>query len=433
MNKVTVKVGHNVVIGGDNPLVIQTMLNTHTDDIKACVKQAARCFDAGAEMVRLTVPSLADIENLRKIKEQLVFMGYDGPLVADVHFNSEIAIEAAKIVEKVRINPGNFHKDFDKACEQLARLLDVCKERGTAIRIGINHGSLGERITEKYGDSPEGMCAAAIEWIDLCEKQDFHNLVISLKSSNTKVMVAAYRLLDAAMKERGWYYPLHLGVTEAGAGDAARMKSAVAISTLLQEGIGSTIRISLTEKPEKEVVAGQYFVARYNYGAPSSLVHVKMSGKHAVAYYRRAKTNLMDIACDWGKALLDGTVEDVTFKGILKKGQYYRDELLQAVRKRFYRPEYIACPGCGRTMYNIQDVLAKVQAATADYKDVVIAVMGCIVNGPGEMADADYGYVGAGRGTVSIYRGKEKVYSLVPENEAIDLLKKLIEEDAAIK
>lgn len=433
MNKVTVKVGHNVVIGGDNPLVIQTMLNTHTDDIKACVKQAARCFDAGAEMVRLTVPSLADIENLRKIKEQLVFMGYDGPLVADVHFNSEIAIEAAKIVEKVRINPGNFHKDFAQACIQLERFLEVCKEYGTAVRIGVNHGSLGARITETYGDSPEGMCAAALEWIELCEKCDFHNLVISLKSSNTKVMVAAYRLLDKAMNSREWYYPLHLGVTEAGNGDAARIKSAAAISTLLADGLGSTIRVSLTEDPENEVVCGYYFVERYNFGKPSSLVKVEIAGGVAKAEYVPSETNLMDIACDFGKPLMDGELTDIQILGLGAQGEYFRDELLQAVRKRFYRPEYIACPGCGRTMYNIQEVLEKVKEATKDYKDVVIAVMGCIVNGPGEMADADYGYVGAGRGTVSIYKGKEKVYSLVPENEAIELLKQLIERDAANK
>ncbi|MBR0322127.1 MAG: (E)-4-hydroxy-3-methylbut-2-enyl-diphosphate synthase, partial [Bacteroidales bacterium] len=240
------KVG-NVIIGGCNPIVVQTMCNTHTSDVEASVEQCVRLYEAGAQLIRLTVPSLGQVESLRKIKEELRSRGIDTPLVADVHFSSEIAIAVAEVVEKVRINPGNFHKDHQKAREQFARLVEVCKENGTAIRIGLNHGSLGERITNLYGNTPLAMKEAVMEWLDMCVENDFYNVVVSLKASNTFVMVEAYRLLANEMQKKGVVFPLHLGVTEAGNGDAGRIKSAVGISALLSEGIGDTIRVSLTE------------------------------------------------------------------------------------------------------------------------------------------------------------------------------------------
>lgn len=448
MEYIQAKVGE-IVIAHDAPLVIQTMLNTHTSDIDACVALSAKAFDAGAQMVRITVPSIPDVECLAEIQRRLRSMGYTRPLVADVHFNSEIAIAAARVVEKVRINPGNFHKDFDIACEKLSELIEVCKEYGTAIRIGINHGSLGERITNLYGNTPLGMCKAALEWLQLCQKQDFHNLVISLKASNTVVMVQAYRLLVEAMKKDGRIYPVHLGVTEAGAGDAARMKSAAAISTLLSEGIGETIRVSLTEDIENEVRVGNYFLDRYSLGKPSALKSVSISdeeGKRvATAVYSPFETReeaLLCFSCDFGKRLFDRTLDavKVVFEGIgdLREGEtlesfeeYAADELMQATRRRFYRPEYIACPGCGRTMYDLQKAFAEVQAKTAHLNGLVIAVMGCIVNGPGEMADADYGYVGEGGGKVSIYRRSERVFAHIPQEEAVEKLLGLIESDKA--
>ena len=248
METLTVKVG-NITIGGDSPIVVQTMCNTHTSDVEASVAQCIRLHEAGAQLIRLTVPSLGQVENLREIKSQLREAGIDTPLVADVHFSSEIAIAAASVVEKVRINPGNFHKDHEKAREQFARLVEVCKENGTAIRIGLNHGSLGDRITNLYGNTPLAMKEAVMEWLQMCVENDFYNVVVSLKASNTFVMVEAYRLLAKQMEEMGIVFPLHLGVTEAGNGDGGRIKSAVGISALLSEGIGKTLRVSLTEDP----------------------------------------------------------------------------------------------------------------------------------------------------------------------------------------
>lgn len=252
MNTLEVKVG-KVTIGGEAPIVVQTMCNTHTSDIEASIAQCVRLYEAGAEMIRLTVPSLSQVESLRLIRENLRSRGIDTPLVADVHFSSEIAIAAAEIVEKVRINPGNFHKDHDKAKEQFARLVEVCKRNGTAIRIGLNHGSLGERITNLYGNTPLAMKEAVMEWLNMCIENGFYNVVVSLKASNTFVMVEAYRLLADEMARREMVFPLHLGVTEAGNGDSGRIKSAVGISALLSEGIGNTIRVSLTEDPANEL------------------------------------------------------------------------------------------------------------------------------------------------------------------------------------
>lgn len=429
METLTVKVG-NVLIGGDNPIVVQTMCNTHTSDVEASVAQCIRLAKAGAQLIRLTVPSLAQVESLRQIKEILRSEGISTPLVADVHFSSEIAIAAASVVEKVRINPGNFHKDHDKAREQFARLVQVCKENGTAIRIGLNHGSLGERITNLYGNTPLAMKEAVMEWLDMCVENDFYNVVVSLKASNTFVMVEAYRLLAKEMQNNGIVFPLHLGVTEAGNGDGGRIKSAVGISALLSEGIGNTIRVSLTEDPENEIPVAQYLADRYDHRIHSSMVSVSIEGKKAVASYSAPARErlILDFACDFGKRLLDKELDEVELTGV-DDAEYLADELMQAARRRFYRPEYIACPGCGRTMYNLEGTFEEVKRRTSHLKGMVIAVMGCIVNGPGEMADADWGYVGEGNGKVSIYKGKSPILRHVPENEAIDRLLELIAEE----
>ena len=441
MKTESVKIGNNLTIGGESPIVVQTMCNTHTSDVEASVKQCVRLYEAGAQMIRLTVPSMAQVESLAQIKEELRSQGIMTPLVADVHFSSEIAIAAAAVVEKVRINPGNFHKDHEKAREQFARLVEVCKEHGTAIRIGLNHGSLGERITNLYGNTPLAMKEAVMEWLDMCIENDFTNVVVSLKASNTFVMTEAYRLLAKQMQESGHMFPLHLGVTEAGNGDGGRIKSAVGISVLLSEGIGNTIRVSLTEDPANEIPVAQYLADRYDHKITSSMSSLSLEGKKAVATYHAPSKEklLLDFSCDFGKRLLDKELDEVVLCGTYMDGdtqvvlddsdyaRYLTDELMQAARRRFYRPEYIACPGCGRTMYNLEGTFEEVKRRTAHLKGMVIAVMGCIVNGPGEMADADWGYVGEGNGKVSIYKGKEPIMRHVPENEAIDKLLELIE------
>ena len=430
-----------VEIGGGSPIVVQTMCNTHTSDIEASVAQCKRLHDAGAQLIRLTVPSMSQVESLKEIKSRLRAEGIMTPLVADVHFSSDIAIAAAEVVEKVRINPGNFHKDHEKAKEQFARLVTVCKENGTAIRIGLNHGSLGERITNLYGNTPLAMKEAVMEWLDMCVENDFFNVVVSLKASNTHVMVEAYRLLAEEMQKTGIVFPLHLGVTEAGNGDDGRIKSAVGISALLSEGIGDTIRVSLTEDPANEIPVAQYLADRYDHRLHSSMVAIALEDRKAIATYRAPSRErlLMDFSCDFGKRLLDKDLDEVELRGTFMENgeekvldgseyaEYLTDELMQAARRRFYRPEYIACPGCGRTMYNLEGTFEEVKRRTRHLKGMVIAVMGCVVNGPGEMADADWGYVGEGNGKVSIYKGKSPVLRHVPETEAIDRLLELIE------
>lgn len=430
MKAIIAKAG-KVLIGGDNPVAVQTMCNTHTADIEASFAQCAVLAKAGAQLIRLTTPSLSDVRALAEIKDRLRAAGIDTPLVADIHFRSDVALAAAAVAEKVRINPGNFHKDSAMAAREFAKLLEICKEHGTAVRIGVNHGSLGERITSLYGNTPEGMAQAAMEWLKMCIDNDFYNVVVSLKASNTIVMVQAYRILRKKMAdELDMMFPLHLGVTEAGNGDAGRIKSAVGISALLNDGIGDTIRVSLTEDPRAEIPAAYSIIescapaaARNSAAAPSG---------PGTAVSNPWERHIIAQACKYGKDLLDGKINDFEIDSEYgaERDAYLKDEILQAARRRFYRPEYIACPGCGRTMYNLEAVFEQVKARTAHLGNVCIAVMGCIVNGPGEMADADYGYVGEGRGLVSIYKGKKAVYRHIPENEAIDRLLELIAEDA---
>ncbi len=400
LKTIPVRIGDSLIIGGGNPIVVQTMCNTHTSDVEATVAQCLELASAGAQLIRITVPGLQDIPHLRAIKERLRAAGCGTPLVADIHFSSQTAIAAAEIVEKVRINPGNFHPDHDKARAEFARLIEVCREHGTAIRIGLNHGSLGAYITSLYGNTPHAMAQAAMEWVQMCTEAKFYNVVVSLKASNTIVMTEAYRELVAMMQSTGTVFPLHLGVTEAGNGDSGRIKSCVGIAALLQEGIGDTVRVSLTEPPVAELPVARFLA----------------SGEGG--------DKTLEAAVEWGPKLLRREIDTIPDSAGLS--EYLKDEIMQAARRRFYKPEYIACPGCGRTMYDLQKTFEEVKARTSHLKGMVIAVMGCIVNGPGEMADADWGYVGEGGGRVSIYRKGEPVLRHVPDSEAIDRLLELI-------
>lgn len=402
LRTIPVKIGKDLIIGGEAPIVVQTMCNTHTSDVDATVAQCLELAAAGAQLIRITVPGMQDIPQLKAIKERLRSQGCDAPLVADIHFSSRTAIAAAQIVEKVRINPGNFHPDHETARSEFARLLEVCKEHGTAIRVGLNHGSLGSYITDLYGNTPEAMARAAMEWLQMCKAADFLNVVVSLKASNTVVMTEAYRELVRMMQEDGTVFPLHLGVTEAGNGDSGRIKSCVGIASLLQEGIGDTLRVSLTEPPVDELP-----VARFLAGQAEG-------------------DDMLRAAVQWGPRLLKREIDDIPAEAGLS--EYLKDEIMQAARRRFYKPEYIACPGCGRTMYDLQGTFEEVKRRTAHLKGMVIAVMGCIVNGPGEMADADWGYVGEGGGKVSIYHNGQPVLRHIPDKEAIDKLLELIGE-----
>ena len=408
----TVRVGDSVLIGSGHPIVVQTMCNTHTSDIEATVAQCRRLAAAGSQLIRITVPAMADVQHLAEIRRRLREEGIQTPLVADIHFSSEIAMAVVPVVEKIRINPGNFHPDHQKARALFGQFLGLCKQYNRAIRIGLNHGSLGKYIVEKYGNTPQAMALAAMEWVEMCIDAEFYNVVVSLKASNTVVMVNAYRELARLMQEKGVVFPLHVGVTEAGNGDSGRIKSCVAISTLLSEGIGNTIRVSLTEDPANELPVAQYLAHRYSPAAAPAL--------------SAREEGILKAACDWGAPLLNHEVDDIPLDD-----EYLKDEILQACRRRFYKPEYIACPGCGRTLYNLEETFNRVKAATGGFKDVVIAVMGCIVNGPGEMADADYGYVGEGFGKVTLYRKKEPVLRHIPEDEAVEKLVELIKADQA--
>lgn len=368
----------DVTIGGGNPVVVQSMINEDTLDIDGSVAGIRRLHEAGCEIVRVTVPSLGHAKALAKIKQQLADTYQTVPLVADVHHNGmKIALEVAKHVDKVRINPGlyvfekadsdrteytqsEFDNIGDKIRETLEPLVISLRDQGKAMRIGVNHGSLAERMLFTYGDTPEGMVESALEFIRICESLNFYNLIISLKASRVPVMIAAYRLMVKRMDELGMDYPLHLGVTEAGDGEYGRIKSTAGIGTLLAMGIGDTIRVSLTEAPEKEI---------------------------PVCY-----------------------------------------SILQALGLRKTMVEYVACPSCGRTLFNLEDVLHKVRDATSHLTGLDIAVMGCIVNGPGEMADADYGYVGKQPGTIALYRGREEI-KRVPEDQGVAELINLIKAD----
>ncbi len=373
----------NLPMGGNNPIRVQSMTTCSTMDTEGCVAQIKRIVDAGGEYVRLTTQGISEAENLKNIKERLRSDGYSVPIIADVHFNAHVADVAALYADKVRINPGNYvdparkfkHLEYSdeeyadeikKIEERFVPFLNICKEHNTAIRIGVNHGSLSDRIMSRYGDTPAGMVESCMEFLRICVKEQFFNVVISIKASNTVVMVQTVRLLVQEMDKEDMHFPIHLGVTEAGEGEDGRLKSAVGIGSLLLDGIGDTIRVSLSEEPENEI---------------------------PVAY-----------------------------------------NILQATRARITKTEFISCPGCGRTLYDLQGTISRIKSAINSNKDISakslkIGIMGCIVNGPGEMADADYGYVGAGRNKISLYRKKECVMKNIPEEEAVEKLLELINGD----
>ncbi len=596
-------------MGGNNPVRVQTMTTTNTNDTLATVEQCIRAAKVGAEYVRITTQGIKEASNLENIKRELISRGFNIPLISDVHFNPAAALESAKHIEKVRINPGNFidprakfenidytdeeyAHEISRIEEKLIPLIEICRNRKVAIRLGINHGSLSDRIMSRYGDTPEGMVESAMEFLHICRKHKFDDIVISMKSSNTRVMVYAVRLLISRMNMEDMHYPLHLGVTEAGDGEDGRIKSAVGIGALLADGIGDTIRVSLTEEPENEIPVAQKLVAYfenrqtnptiepiaklpynpYDYARRESIA-IDAIGSHnppvvianlsnrnsinldtiqqwgwnydteseqwkrtdiaadylwlngaqlnslattnglpiidnslvlSVAEYLSAKSsdkqfvrieysdlaniNLITQLKDDTKTVIiletsntngfteqraafvrlmeqrvtapviihrtysDANKEDFQLKSASDFGGLLIDGLgdgiiitapsiadndvcstaftvLQAARTRFSKTEYISCPGCGRTLYNLQQTLQKIKAHTSQLKGLKIGVMGCIVNGPGEMADADYGYVGAGPGRITLYKGKEVVKKNIPEDNAIAELVNVIKEN----
>ena len=435
---INVQVG-NIFIGSDYPIRVQTMANTSTNDIDASVDQARRCIEAGAELLRFTTQGIREVESLREIHAQVLTAV---PLVADVHFNSEVADAAAQVVEAVRVNPGNYSKDASKLEERFVHLLDICKKHETAIRIGVNHGSLSERMMDLYGDTPQGMVESVMEFLRIAVEHDFNDIVISVKASNTRVMVDTVRLLVKTMDKEHMAFPLHLGVTEAGEGEDGRIKSAVGIGALLADGIGDTIRVSLSEAPENEIPVARdlvdYFAdedsIRYD-GSVVAEVLDNIGGSAEIRYTSYEEDwdlFCLQAAAECGRLLWDYKATELTLVNpnfTENKLNFLSKDILQAARVRIYKTEYISCPGCGRTMFDLQKTVAEVKKATAHLTGLKIAVMGCIVNGPGEMADADYGYVGAGRDRISLYKGKECVLKNIPQEEAVEQLLKLIEND----
>ena len=557
---VEVKVG-GVTIGYGNPVRVQSMTNTSTMDTDGSVEQVLRIVGKGGELVRLTTQGNREAVNMGSIKEQLKARGCNVPLVADVHFNASVADTAARYADKVRVNPGNYvdaartFKQIDytdaEYADELKRLrerfvafLDICKAEGKAVRVGVNHGSLSDRIMSRYGDTPSGVVESCMEFLRICRDEQFNDVVVSIKTSNTSMMVTTVRRLVRVMAEEGISYPLHLGVTEAGDAEDGRIKSAVGIGALLADGIGDTLRVSLAEAPENEIPVakelagyvalregqplidaavapcfdyeepqrratlaagvvggnnlpvvvggavtdadiapdfiagglevlsldnasdGAFVAVAYSDLTPDNIARIKLlkdivlvaSSRHvnavgelravvhrlmiegiqAPVIVRRAyneesiETLRIKAAADLGVLLIDGLVDGLWIEnpsGTAAELNSIMFGILQATRARISKTEYIACPGCGRTMYDLQGTLARIKAATAHLKGLKIGVMGCIVNGPGEMADADYGYVGAARGKVSLYRKKECVEKNIPEDEAIERLLELIEND----
>ena len=445
---ISVRVG-STAIGGSNPIRLQSMTTTATMDTEGCIEQAIRIIQAGGELVRMTTQGTREAENMRLIREGLNARGYNTPLVADVHFNPAVADVAACYVEKVRINPGNYvdpartfkqleytdqeyAQEIQRIRDRFIPFLSICREHNTAIRIGVNHGSLSDRIMSRYGNTPAGMVESCMEFLRICVEHDFMNVVISIKASNTVVMIETVRLLVKEMDREGMAFPIHLGVTEAGEGEDGRIKSAIGIGALLAEGIGDTIRVSLSEAPEREIPVARKLV---DYAAASAQVRASARIENGVLSLSYNDTLLEDFqlhaAMDAGALLIDGKAGDLKLTNPNMTAAQIRsteDAILQGAHIRFSKPEYISCPGCGRTLYNLEETIARIKAATGHLKGVKIAIMGCIVNGPGEMADADFGYVGAGRGKISLYRGKECIEKNIPEENAVECLLQLIEE-----
>ena len=450
--KTTITHVGNIAIGGNNPIRIQSMATTDTNDTEGSVAQAKRIIDAGGELVRFTTQGIREAENMKNISARLKADGYTTPLVADVHFTAHTADVAAQYCEKVRINPGNYvdpgrtfkhleytdeeyQAELKKIEAKLVPFINICKEHHTAVRIGVNHGSLSDRIMSRYGDTPEGIVESCMEFLRIFRREQFDDVVISIKASNTVVMVTTVRLLVKTMDQEDMHYPLHLGVTEAGEGEDGRIKSAVGIGALLTEGIGDTIRVSLSEEPEYEIP-----VARKLVELIPECTRLRQEAEQSI---KDDTITLTFDAPDWqtfqlkaamaaGALLIDKKAHKLSIVNSqfsIEKLTELSDAILQAARIKFTKTEYISCPGCGRTLYNLQDTIRRIKAATSHLVGLKIGIMGCIVNGPGEMADADYGYVGAGRGKISLYRAKECVEKNIPEAEAVDRLLALIESD----
>ena len=446
-------------IGGSNPIRIQSMATVDTNDTASCVAQAKRIIDAGGELVRFTTQGSREAENMRNISRQLKADGYPQPLVADVHFNAHVADVAALYCEKVRINPGNYvdpartfrqleysdaeyAEELQKIERRLLPFIAICREHHTAVRIGVNHGSLSDRIMSRYGDTPAGIVESCMEFLRIFSRERFFDVVISIKASNPVVMVQSVRMLVQAMDREDMHYPLHLGVTEAGEGEDGRIKSAVGIGALLTEGIGDTIRVSLSEEPECEIpVARQLVGLTEECTALRSAAEASVKGGDTITLALDApdwETLQLKAAMAVGALLIDRKatklvlhVQNPLLAADGTRLVALQDAILQAARIKFTKTEYISCPGCGRTLYNLPETIRRVKEATSHLKGLKIGIMGCIVNGPGEMADADFGYVGAGRGRISLYRGKECVEKNIPEEEAVAHLLRLIEASTA--
>jgi len=495
-----------VGVGGDNPVRVQSMTTTLTKDVEATVAQTIRLVDAGCEIVRITTPTVQDAKALGEIKARLRAGGIDVPLVADIHFSPAAALEAAEHADKVRVNPGNYadsrqfkvreYTDEEYVAElvrieeRFAPLVLKCKERGISMRIGTNHGSLSDRIMNRFGDTPKGMCESALEFVRIARKHGCHELIMSMKASNPKVMIAAYRLLAQRMDEEGMDYPFHLGGTEAGNGEDARIKSAAGIGALLEDGIGDTIRVSLAEEPENEVpvafeiarrcvptglprvpdfsgpsggiftyarrpsdqiggIGGHSTIAVIGAGprsdfpeAPAGTLiargstadEIIRSGRELAAqpgdapiHLRMDSADLIEASVGLGSLLCDGIGDSVEIAaGTPEQAEELAFNILQASGARLSRTDYVACPGCGRTLFDLESTTNRIKARTAHLPGVRIAVMGCIVNGPGEMADADFGYVGSAPGKVNLYVGKEQVARGIATAEADERLIELI-------
>ena len=448
-----VKVG-NILIGGGNPIRVQSMTTTNTNDTEASVAQAKRIIDAGGELVRLTTQGRREAENMQNISDALKADGYVTPLVADVHFNASVADVAAQHCEKVRVNPGNYvdparkfvkqeytdeeyAQELKKIDERFLPFLNICKEHATAIRIGVNHGSLSDRIRNRYGDTPAGIVESCMEFLRICKREHFDNVVLSIKSSNTVVMVQSVRLLVKTMDKEDMHYPLHLGVTEAGEGEDGRIKSAVGIGALLTEGIGDTIRVSLSENHEYEIPVARKLVSFIDECTEKRETARIDDDTLFLSFDENCQEDLLlKAAMSAGAILIDGKAKQLV---ITNKGAACDDlaaSILQAARVKFTKTEFISCPGCGRTLYNLQGTIAKIKSAITEaskenpkFKTLKIGIMGCIVNGPGEMADADYGYVGAGPNKISLYKKQECMEKNIPEDEAVDKLIAFIKND----
>ena len=437
----------NLELGAAHPIVVQSMTNTDTNDVAATVQQTLRMVAAGCQLVRITVPSMKEVEALRQIKAQLQQHGCNVPLVADVHFKPQVAEACAAIVEKVRVNPGNFvdkrnfqhlnltQNEYDVSLMAMAErarpLFEICKQHGTALRIGVNHGSLCDRIVSRYGNTPLAMAMSAVEWMDICQQFDYHNVVFSLKSSNVNTMIAATRELHELMRQRDAYYPLHLGVTEAGAGDEGRVKSAVGIGALLLSGIGDTVRVSLTEAPENEVPVAA-LLAHFREKMPAVKTALVDDVLTIICHERERQRWFVYAAAFAGFAHLSHSFKEIIVENqhfSQEECQYLADLILQACRIKMTRTEIISCPSCGRTEYDIQGTLAKVKARFGGYPNLKIGVMGCVVNGPGEMADADFGIVGATKGKVAVYRKKERLTPPLEVDAALLVLQNLINQE----